>query len=179
MKQMTAKQLVMAASLMALAIILYLIDKQLTVPLNALWATGGATTLAYFLPVMLLAVFFDQRVFFIGITALVFAMFIIGTSAASLVDYGLEYVIPLLSISVFLLAKPYTEGKRLRLFLCLGITLIITFLMYTLAGVWIYGVNITGSALYNGTLMIFPIGVLGILILPIFELYSKLMNRRK
>lgn len=176
MKRTTRQQLVVPSVLMALAIILYMIDKQLTIPLNAIWATGGATTLAYFLPVIVLAVFFERRVFFIGLTVLVFALFIVGTSAASILDYGIEYVVPLTVLSLFLNRKAYSDIPKILVFLKLEIALLITFSMYTVAGVVVYGVDIFGSALYNGTLMIFPIIILNVLIIPVLEASSKLIK---
>lgn len=177
MNLIKTKEYVLAAALMALAIVLYIVDKQLTVPLNAIWNTGGATTLAYFLPVMILGAFFPRRLFFVGVIALLFAMFIVGTSAKSLVDYILEYAIPLFAAGSFMMAYPYQKIKsRFRVFLSLFITLGITFIMYVIAGVTIYGVTTVASVSYNGTLMIFPIIILSFLILPVFEVYAKLMK---
>lgn len=177
MKRISIREFVLAGALMALAVVLYLIDKQLTIPLNAIWQTGGATTLAYFLPVMILASFFNKRLFFIGITALVFAMFVIGTGAKSLFDYILEYVIPIISISSFFMLNPYHQVKsRFRIFMGLMLTLAITYTCYVIAGMYIYGVPLVGSLSYNGTLMIFPVIVLSFLVLPVFEVYAKLIN---
>lgn len=177
MKNISTKDLVMTGSLMALAIVLYLIDKQLTVPLNAIWKTGGASTHLHFLPVIILAAFFDKRLFFTGVTALLFGLFIIGTSAVSVIDYGLEYVVPLLSASSFFFVYPYQKkAKRFRAFLSLGMMLVVTLCMYTTAGVVFYGVDLVGSFIYNGTLIIFPAVILSIVLLPILELCRKLIK---
>lgn len=176
MQKISTRELVLTAALMALAIVLYLIDKQLTIPLNAIWATGGATTLAYFLPVIVLAVFFRKQTFFIGVIVLLFAMLVTGTGAKTLLDYVLEYALPLLSICSFFLVKSYTKSKKWKVFIPLYIVLFITFVLYTVAGVIVYHVNILGSISYNGTLMIFPIIVLSVLVIPTLEVSAKLIH---
>lgn len=176
MKQISMKQLVVSAALMALSIVLYMIDKQLTIPLNAIWATGGATTLAYFLPIIVLAVFFERQIFFIGVTVLAFALFIVGTSAISVIDYVLEYGVPMIAISLFLFGHRYEKTSKIIILFKLWILLGITFIMYTCAGVVVYGVDLSASALYNGTLMIFPVIALSVLIIPVLEVCAKLMK---
>lgn len=170
-KTFSAREMVFAAAFLALAVVLQLMDKQLTVPLNAIWPTGGSTTLVYFLPIIAIAIFMRKPVFFASVVVLVVAMYMTGTRGNSLVDFVLEYAIPLLAISSFLVLPKYTKTKkRFLVYIPLIVTLLVTWAMYTYAGVLFFGVTWSFSLVYNGTLLIAPAFILGILILPVLKI---------
>lgn len=167
----STKELVMTAVLMALAVVLYMVDKSITLPFKWL------TSLIYFLPVIVLAVFMRKTLFFCGVIVLSVTMFIIGTGAISLFDFVLEYVIPLLSIASFLIINKYQSYKSLvRVYIALAMTLSTTFVMYVIAGMILYGVTLQVSISVNAPNIILPIIVLGVLVMPTLEIMNKLIK---
>lgn len=176
-KSLRVRELTLTSVFIALSVVFYMIDKYLTLGLNAVWATGGATTLAYFLPVIILGLYMRKELFFMGVFVLSIAMFILGTSAVSIVDFGLEYVIPLTSLSVFLLCGKLSGKQRyIGLYAGLFLTLGITCAAYVVAGVIFYNVPFEASLSYNGTLMILPTSVLCVLIIPTHEVGRQLLK---
>lgn len=170
-KQITVKELAVAAALMALAVVLYMVDRSFTLPFK--WVT----TLIYFLPVIVLAVFMRKALFFCGVVVLSVAMFIIGTGALSLIDFVLEYVVPLLAISSFFIVSQDKSRKSIVfVYIALATTLFVTFCMYVFAGIIVYGVTLPVSLSINTPNIILPIIVLSILILPVLEVMKKLIK---